>query len=40
MPHPLLAVTLPGKMQGLRKVLEAGTYDWVLAFSVTLCFPT
>ncbi|XP_014116251.1 PREDICTED: sacsin-like [Pseudopodoces humilis] len=28
-PHPLLAVALPGKVQeGLRKALDAGTYDW------------
>ncbi|XP_041877557.1 sacsin-like [Corvus kubaryi] len=28
-PHPLLAVALPGKVQeGLGKVLDAGTYDW------------
>ncbi|KAI1233565.1 Sacsin, partial [Lamprotornis superbus] len=27
-PHPLLAVAFPGKVQGLRKVLDAGTSDW------------
>ncbi|OWK50357.1 Sacsin [Lonchura striata] len=28
-PHPLLAVALPGKVQeGLGKALDAGTYDW------------